>query len=103
MEPSNNNNIVSFDFTSDNQVFQNHIQQYQPQIPSKIKTKPINIQNEAQKGKLPSPVLTKQNSKIWTKTDFNEYEKELKQQLSHLQSQQMSVCLYNMYLYKYVN
>eukprot|EP01083_Nonionella_stella_P059308 155145_1 len=34
--------------------------------------------------KLPSPVLTKQNSKMWTHSDFNEYEKELKQEIYHL-------------------
>ncbi len=44
---------------------------------------------------LPSNVLTKDNNKSWTEQDFNQYEQELKDQLTILKSMNSSrlVCV----------
>ena len=72
-----------FGFNDDDKS--DHDYGYKPKLLSKIKAKSLDPLNESKQGKLPSPVLTKQNSKIWTDTNFDEYEKELIEQIEHLQ------------------
>mmetsp|Transcript_58903 Transcript_58903/g.53063 ORF Transcript_58903/g.53063 Transcript_58903/m.53063 type:complete len:257 (+) Transcript_58903:107-877(+) len=109
MRITNNSNYSNIDYDAihqhngyyqdHNHYNMNHMnhnnQEYKPKLLTKIKTKSLTILNESKQGKLPSPVLTKQNSKIWTDSNFDEYEKELMEQMEHLQtSQQISTNLH---------
>ena len=60
----------------------------EPKLLSKIKTKSVKPSNQPKKSALPSSVLTRKNSKVWTDSNFDEYEQELIQQIEHLQRSQ---------------
>eukprot|EP01083_Nonionella_stella_P249143 861797_1 len=78
----------------------NDIKHSQPQFNLKIKTKsckplleslpipsPLSPLCEMPPKKLPSPVLTANNYKEWSINDFNEYEKQLHQEITDLKTQ----------------
>merc|ERR1719295_2270073 len=46
----------------------------------------LSLLDEAPNSNLPSPVLTKMNSKVWNMSHFDEYEKQLQEEIASMKA-----------------